>query len=216
MRPTISPRAAEYRQHYILKHGAPPKDRAFLAAAMVCFDIQSRVSSNNKRIKANYADRGIGIADCYCGQAGQLAFARTFAPTWVPGLEIDRIDNSQGYVPGNLWWETHAGNMVNRRNSLWIETPDGERLHCKTMAVERLGLTYSTLIQRIKNGHVTWPCLSQGSGGRGGSNKFRCRCEEGGYRSCVYRGDRYNQVLVESSRTTSGLVAEVEAAGQRI
>lgn len=38
-----------------------------------------------------------------------------------PKHEIDRIDNSKGYEPGNVRWSTSKDQKLNRGNTIWLE-----------------------------------------------------------------------------------------------
>lgn len=68
------------------------------------------------------------------------------------GMEIDRVDNSQGYAPGNCRWVTHKQNGRNTRTNRVIDTPDGEMLLCE--ASELSGINFGTLLGRIRR---NWP-----------------------------------------------------------
>lgn len=67
-------------------------------------------------------------------------------------FELDRIDNSAGYVPGNVRWVTHRQNGRNTRSNRAVSTPLGEMLLCE--AVEASGIPLSVLAGRLKRG---WP-----------------------------------------------------------
>jgi len=66
------------------------------------------------------------------------------------GMQLDRIDNEKGYVPGNLRWATKKQQMQNRRVTVWVDV-DGERL-CLRDACAVLGVNYSTATTRIMRG----------------------------------------------------------------
>lgn len=74
--------------------------------------MRNRCSNKNNNDYKHYGGRGISV----CG--GWLKFENFFedmgeAPI---GLELDRIDNNQGYFKENCRWVTHKENCNNRRN----------------------------------------------------------------------------------------------------
>jgi hypothetical protein len=69
-----------------------------------------------------------------------------------PDHEIDRIDNSRGYEPGNVRWVTRSRNDRNRRNNVWIEYR-GERRLLIDVCEER-GIPWDSIRWRIRSG---WP-----------------------------------------------------------
>lgn len=68
--------------------------------------------------------------------------------------QLDRIDNSKGYGPGNIRWSTSRQNCRNRKNILVIH--EGVQMLLVEQA-ELLGIPYSTLYARLwrsKNGRT--------------------------------------------------------------
>lgn len=65
---------------------------------------------------AHYGGRNIGVHPEWREDRSKfLAYIQTL-PGWDdPSLEIDRIDNQQGYIPGNLQFVTRYSNSKNRR-----------------------------------------------------------------------------------------------------
>ena len=64
----------------------------------------------------NYRDRGITVCDLW--QKSPLDFGDwLFSHGWHKGLQIDRIDNNQGYSPENCRVVKPKDNSNNRRNT---------------------------------------------------------------------------------------------------
>lgn len=73
---------------------------------------------------------------------------------WKEGLEMDRIDNNGNYEPGNIRFVTRRENVLNRRNTLFLEA-FGERKALSFWVNDPRCLTsYKNLFRRVKNG---WP-----------------------------------------------------------
>lgn len=61
----------------------------------------------------DYGGRGICVCDEW--RTSFSTFFRDMGPRPSPDHQIDRIDNSRGYEPGNCRWVTRLENMRNRR-----------------------------------------------------------------------------------------------------
>ena len=61
-----------------------------------------------------YAERGIRV--CNEWHVRDSFFSWALSNGYRDDLEIDRIDNSKGYEPGNCRWVTHKENQNNRRS----------------------------------------------------------------------------------------------------
>ena len=61
----------------------------------------------------NYGGRGIKVCDRWVDSPDN--FYQDMAPTWKPGLELDRINNNDDYSPENCKWSTKSEQALNRR-----------------------------------------------------------------------------------------------------
>ena len=69
---------------------------------------------------------------------------------YVPGLTLERRDNSKGYTPFNaIFADRKAQNRNTRRNRML--TYEG-RTECLSAFAEEFGLRYSTLWDRLNRG----------------------------------------------------------------
>jgi hypothetical protein len=94
-----------------------------------------------------YGGRGITVADEWKDFA---TFFRDMAPTWKPGLTIDRINNDGPYSRENCRWATHAEQQTNNRDNRWI-THKGRTKLLHHWALE-LGVSDSTIRHRLSRG----------------------------------------------------------------
>jgi hypothetical protein len=62
-----------------------------------------------------YGGKGITIADEWINDF--QAFFDHIGPAPSPSHQVDRIDNTKGYLPGNVRWATTKEQCMNRRNS---------------------------------------------------------------------------------------------------
>jgi hypothetical protein len=97
-----------------------------------------------------YGARGIRVCPEWDTSFSQ--FFSDMAPTYRPGLSIDRIDNNRGYGPGNCRWATPRQQGANRRTNVMVETNRG-RL-CLAEIGRRLGIPYTTVRRRYERGDV--------------------------------------------------------------
>lgn len=76
--------------------------------------MRERCSPNNKEKAKYYAERGITI----CPQWESFdQFLADMGPVPHPGWTLDRIDNDQGYAPGNCRWADCQIQAQNRRQN---------------------------------------------------------------------------------------------------
>lgn len=80
----------------------------------------ARCHNPNNRAYARYGGRGIVVYDAW--RHDFAAFLRDVGPRPSPNHSLDRIDNSDGYRPGNVRWATPAEQAKNTRRSLGVET----------------------------------------------------------------------------------------------
>ncbi len=84
-----------------------------------------RCHNPNHRAFANYGGRGIRVCEEWRDYRNFKAWANTSG--YAQGLTIDRIDNDNGYAPGNCRWATRKQQQNNRRCCVYVEH-DGRRL----------------------------------------------------------------------------------------
>ena len=82
-----------------------------------------------------YRDRGITVCDLW--QKSPLNFGDwLLSHGWHKGLQIDRIDNNQGYSPENCRVVTPKENTNNRRNTLRLDDGASLALFCTSIGVK--------------------------------------------------------------------------------
>lgn len=83
----------------------------------------------------NYRDRGITV--CELWQKSPQAFGDwLMAHGWRQGLQIDRIDNDQGYCPENCRVVTPKENTNNRRNTLRLNDGTSLAMFCTSIGIK--------------------------------------------------------------------------------
>lgn len=107
---------------------------------------------NNPKAKdfPRYGGRGITVCERWYNH---VLFLKDMGPRPAPGMQIDRINNSKGYEPGNCRWVTPKEQANNRRNTRYL-TFLGTT---KTISewTEITGIPYYLIFQRMKKS--TWP-----------------------------------------------------------
>lgn len=106
---------------------------------------------------ANYGGRGIHVHPLWKNNF-ELFFAEVGSRP-SPKHSIDRINNSLGYVPGNLRWATATQQLRNRRTNRML-TFRG-RTQCLVAWAEEIGISKRTLHQRLASGMPVERALTQ-------------------------------------------------------
>ena len=112
-----------------------------------------RCTNKAARDYDRYGGRGVVVCELWLNDPAEFyCHAVTLAGWDQPGLELDRIDNTRGYEPGNVQMKTPSQNMRNRRNTTWVvyngrrlSVSDFRELHCPN-------LTRSVVTHRVKAG----------------------------------------------------------------
>lgn len=76
-------------------------------------NMRARCAGGQPKSWRNYGGRGITV--CEEWQDDFKAFLDHIGPRPDVGYEVDRIDNDDGYKPGNVRWATKAENNLNKR-----------------------------------------------------------------------------------------------------
>lgn len=114
----------------------------------------------------NYRDRGIAV--CELWRNSPQAFGDwLLAHGWHRGLQIDRIDNNQGYCPENCRVVTPKENANNRRDTLRLDDGTPLAMFCSSLGIEtyegggRHTKKYSRIQMMWKRRHKPHPELMQ-------------------------------------------------------
>jgi hypothetical protein len=113
----------------------------------VWIEMRRRCNDPRHRGYERYGGRGIRVCDEW--EKSFEAFFEEMGPC-PPGYQIDRIDNSGNYEPGNCRWASLAENNANRRDNIHLEF-NGET---KIMAewAREWGVKGTFIGKRIKKG----------------------------------------------------------------
>lgn len=83
--------------------------------------------------RRSYIDRGITVCDEWLIFENFRDWA--LANGYSDDLELDRIDNDQGYSPENCQWVSHRANQNNRRNTLRLEDGTPLAMFCTEVGI---------------------------------------------------------------------------------
>ena len=112
-----------------------------------------------------YRDRGITV--CEEWRNSPRAFGDwLLAHGWHKGLEIDRIDNDQGYSPENCRLVTRRENCNNRGNTLRLDDGTPLAMFCSSIGIKTLEgkdatKKYHRILMMWKRSHKIHPDLMQ-------------------------------------------------------
>lgn len=107
-----------------------------------------RCHSKSCRSYSRYGGRGITV--CERWRHSFTAFLSDMGER--PGREysIDRIDNNQGYYPGNCRWATRGQQSVNRCNNIIVKI--NGVTGCASEWADAIGITHVGFVARLKSG----------------------------------------------------------------
>lgn len=108
----------------------------------------ARCYNKKNRKYSDYGGRGIAVCDEW--RHDFMAFYQHIGPRPSPNHSVDRIQNNDGYRPGNVRWATYIEQNNNRRSNITAEV-SGEILTAGQIAA-RFGLMHNTVLNRIKAG----------------------------------------------------------------
>jgi hypothetical protein len=93
-----------------------------------------RCTNPKSSVYPDYGGRGIKVHPAWLENRVEFLRYLVGLDGWdVPELQLDRIDNSRGYEPGNLRFVTRSQNMSNKRK---IKARDVERLKLELRRLE--------------------------------------------------------------------------------
>jgi hypothetical protein len=147
-------------KHYrrLKKHGSPDvllhesHDMRHSAEYRTWSHIKGRCLNISDTSFKDYGARGIAICDEWAKSFAK--FYQDMGPRPSALHQIDRIDNSKGYEPGNCRWATAAVNNQNRRSTKLVASKVSEiraSKESKQSLAEMYGVSYSQ-IARIVSG----------------------------------------------------------------
>lgn len=109
--------------------------------------IKQRCTDPNHESYKNYGGRGIKLCKRWFDFA---AFAADVGDPPSPKYQLDRIDNSKGYQPGNVRWVTQAENNRNSRRCHNVKI--GKETKPIFAWLVHFGLSRSTFDARVRRG----------------------------------------------------------------
>lgn len=108
-------------------------------------EMKNRCNRPERKDYPRYGGRGIAVCERWMSFAN---FVADVGELPFPGAQLERIDNDQGYSPGNVKWASCAEQSRNTSLNVWVEI-DGVRLTWKEWAA-RLGVSHQALSYRAK------------------------------------------------------------------
>jgi hypothetical protein len=110
--------------------------------------MRGRCSANNKDKWRNYGARGIRVCDEW---SEFINFYNWACDKWIPGLQLDRINNDGNYEPGNCRFVTLRENINNQRRTIYV-TIHGERMSTYQACSQYKVVSLLVVRRRLKRG----------------------------------------------------------------
>ena len=117
--------------------------------------IKARCGRKTHKDYPRYGGRGIQVCSRWLGKDGYKHFCEDMGPRPDKTYSIDRINNSLGYSPENCRWATPKEQVLNQRNTVWVEY-EGEKF-CLFDLAKKLKISNSTLWWRYSKGREIYP-----------------------------------------------------------
>lgn len=112
--------------------------------------IKRRCNDQNFKDYAKYGARGIKVAPEW--DHSFITFLQDMGPRPSPKHQIDRIDSSRGYEPGNCRWVTPFEQGAEHRSSLIPVVVDGLSFPSLSAAGRHFGIGKTTINYRLHSG----------------------------------------------------------------
>ena len=109
--------------------------------------IKGRILNPKNISYRDYGGTNLTIDSHYTGKSGFQNFLKDVGRKPTKNMSIERIDNSKGYVRGNLRWATDKEQSRNRRSNHLITFRGKTKI--LTEWAEEFGIKQKTLLQRI-------------------------------------------------------------------
>lgn len=132
-----------------LKHGDCPYGKKATKLYSVWSGMKNRCNTKSHVEYKNYGGRGIKVCDEWLNNYSTFK-EWALSNCYKEGLQIDRIDNNQGYSPENCRFVTRKENGNNKSTTIRINFQGKERTI--TEIAEMLNLPRRLIYQRIYNG----------------------------------------------------------------
>lgn len=104
-----------------------------------------RCTNNKCAAYKNYGARGIKVCERWLDIAN---FIEDVGPSYIDGLQLDRINNNGDYEPSNVRWTTASENCDNRRTGRKIEF--NGKTQSMTRWAKEIGISVGTLWERLE------------------------------------------------------------------
>jgi hypothetical protein len=111
------------------------------------FGMLRRCSDPSRRDYQFYGARGIRVCERWHTAD---RFFEDMASSWFEGATLDRLDSDKDYYPENCRWIRQNDQWLNRRNTIWTESPWGKITLRDAAIISKI--KYETLRYRVKQG----------------------------------------------------------------
>lgn len=134
--------------HGNTKHGYNRRNGKRHYLYTVWANIKARCCDPNCESYNDYGGRGITLHPDWHNSQSFIDYVLTNLGPKPDNHTLDRINNNEGYRPGNLKWSNRVEQNSNRRNNIHV-THEGVTLLLSEWAV-KTGIPYSTLKDRYR------------------------------------------------------------------